>query len=71
MTEALAHSNNLYFEEMGRELGFERVRHYATQFGLGELAGYQILGEQLGTYPDQEIPARKAASPHVQLRPGR
>jgi penicillin-binding protein 2 len=57
MTEALAHSNNLYFEEMGRELGFERVRHYATQFGLGELAGYNIPGEQLGTYPDHELPA--------------
>ena len=57
MTQAIAHSNNLYFEEMGRELGFERVRHYATQFGLGELAGYDIPGEQLGQYPDQEIPA--------------
>jgi len=57
MTEALAHSNNLYFEELGRELGFERVRHYATMFGLGELAGYNIRGEQLGTYPEEEIPA--------------
>ena len=57
MTDALAHSNNLYFEELGRELGFERVRHYANQFGLGELAGYNIQGEQLGVYPDQELPA--------------
>jgi penicillin-binding protein 2 len=56
MTEALAHSNNLYFEELGRELGFERVRHYATQFGLGELAGWHIEGEQLGTYPTEAIP---------------
>ncbi len=56
MTEALAHSNNLYFEELGRELGFTRVRHYATQFGLGELAGYNIQGEQLGIYPDQPLP---------------
>jgi membrane carboxypeptidase/penicillin-binding protein len=55
MTQALAKSNNLYFEEMGRELGFDRVRHYATQFGLGELAGYNIAGEQLGVYPDQPI----------------
>jgi len=55
MTQALAKSNNLYFEELGRELGFERVRHYATQFGLGELAGYNIPGEQLGVYPDQPI----------------
>jgi penicillin-binding protein 2 len=56
MTQALAKSNNLYFEELGRELGFERVRHYATQFGLGELAGYNIPGEQLGVYPDEAIP---------------
>jgi cell division protein FtsI/penicillin-binding protein 2 len=41
---------------MGRELGFERVHHYATQFGLGELAGYNIRGEQLGEYPDLPIP---------------
>ncbi|MGA2539705.1 MAG: penicillin-binding transpeptidase domain-containing protein [Terracidiphilus sp.] len=57
MTQALAKSNNLYFEELGRELGFERVRHYANQFGLGELAGYNIDGEQLGVYPDQALPA--------------
>jgi len=57
MDQALAKSNNLYFEELGRELGFERVRHYANQFGLGELAGYNIAGEQLGVYPDQELPA--------------
>ena len=57
MTQAIAHSNNLYFEELGRELGFERVHHYANEFGLGELAGYNIPGEQLGAYPEEEIPA--------------
>lgn len=57
MTDALAKSNNLYFEELGRELGFSRVRHYATQFGLGELAGYHIQGEQLGQYPTEVLPA--------------
>jgi cell division protein FtsI/penicillin-binding protein 2 len=57
LTEALAHSNNLYFETLGRSLGFERVKHYANQLGLGELAGYNIPGEQLGVYPDQELPA--------------
>jgi len=56
LTDALAHSNNLYFETLGRRLGFERVRHYANQFGLGELAGYNIPNEQLGVYPDQELP---------------
>jgi len=41
---------------LGRAMGFERVKHYANEFGLGELAGYNIEGEQLGTYPDTELP---------------
>jgi len=57
LTEALAHSNNAYFETLGRSLGFERVKHYANEFGLGELAGYHIQGEQLGIYPDEVLPA--------------
>ena len=57
MTEALAHSNNAYFEALGRELGFEKVAYYAHEYGLGELAGYDIAGEQLGDYPDEAIPA--------------
>ena len=59
MTTALAKSNNAYFETLGRRLGFERVRHYANQFGLGELAGYNVAGEQLGVYPHHELPASK------------
>ncbi|HWZ50778.1 MAG TPA: penicillin-binding transpeptidase domain-containing protein [Granulicella sp.] len=56
MTYALARSINPYFEVLGRTLGFERVKHYANMFGLGELAGYNIQGEQLGKYPDHELP---------------
>jgi len=57
LTHALAHSVNAYFEVLGRALGFERIKHYANEFGLGELAGYNIAGEQLGVYPDHELPA--------------
>jgi penicillin-binding protein 2 len=56
LTHALAKSVNLYFEVVGRAMGFERVKHYANEFGLGELAGYNIPGEHLGTYPDTELP---------------
>ena len=56
LTQALAHSNNLFFEKMGRELGFARVHQFATEFGLGQLAGWHIQGEQLGEYPSQPIP---------------
>jgi cell division protein FtsI/penicillin-binding protein 2 len=59
LTTALAKSVNPYFETLGRRLGFERVRHYANEFGLGELAGYNIPNEQLGTYPEQELPESK------------
>jgi penicillin-binding protein 2 len=58
LTMALAHSNNAYFEALGRELGFEKVSYYAHQYGLGELAGYGIPGEQLGIYPNEEIPSK-------------
>ena len=59
LTTALAKSINPYFETLGRQLGFERVKHYANEFGLGELAGYNIPGEQLGIYPDQPLPESK------------
>ncbi len=58
LTTALAHSNNAYFEALGRKLGFEKVAYYAHQYGLGELAGYGISGEELGSYPDAAIPEK-------------
>jgi cell division protein FtsI/penicillin-binding protein 2 len=56
LTHAMAKSVNLYFEVLGRAMGFERVKHYANEFGLGEIAGYNIAGEQLGVYPETELP---------------
>jgi len=58
LTTALAKSNNAYFEALGRKLGFEKVAYYAHEYGLGELAGYDIPGEQVGEYPDAVIPER-------------
>ncbi|MGA7624522.1 MAG: penicillin-binding transpeptidase domain-containing protein [Candidatus Acidiferrales bacterium] len=51
LTEAMAHSNNLYFEEVGTRLGFPRVHKYAHLVGLGERAGYGIPEEQPGFLP--------------------
>src|SRR5271169_2920829 len=58
LTTALAHSNNAYFAAVGQKLGFERVSYYAHQFGLGELAGWQISGEHLGAFPTTELDAK-------------
>ncbi|HET6841481.1 MAG TPA: penicillin-binding transpeptidase domain-containing protein [Candidatus Angelobacter sp.] len=58
LTTALAKSNNAYFEAVGRRLGFRRVSYYAHQFGLGELAGFNITGEHLGVFPSHELDAK-------------
>jgi len=58
LTTALAKSNNAYFEAVGRKLGFEKVSYYAHQFGLGELAGWNIPNEQLGVFPSTELDAK-------------
>ena len=53
LTEALAHSNNTFFEELGRRLGFDTVSKYGRLLGLGELAGYELADEHPGAFPMQ------------------
>jgi penicillin-binding protein 2 len=51
LTEALAHSNNVFFEELGRRMGFDTVSRYGRLLGLGELAGYNLPDEHPGSFP--------------------
>jgi penicillin-binding protein 2 len=51
LTEALAHSNNEFFEQLGVRMGFETVSKYARLLGLGELAGYNLPEEHPGAFP--------------------
>ncbi len=51
LTEALAKSNNTYFEKLGDMLGFERLALYARIFGLGQRAGLYIPDESAGGFP--------------------
>jgi penicillin-binding protein 2 len=53
LTEAMAHSNNEFFEELGRRMGFDTVSRYARLMGLGELAGYNLPEEHPGSFPMQ------------------
>src|SRR5208282_2337913 len=53
LTEALAHSNNTFFEELGRRMGFDTVSKYGRLLGLGELAGYNLPDEHPGAFPTQ------------------
>ncbi|MGB2621402.1 MAG: penicillin-binding transpeptidase domain-containing protein [Candidatus Acidiferrum sp.] len=51
LTDALAHSNNAFFEQLGVRMGFETVSKYARLLGLGELAGYDLPEEHPGAFP--------------------
>ncbi|HVB86867.1 MAG TPA: penicillin-binding transpeptidase domain-containing protein [Candidatus Dormibacteraeota bacterium] len=51
LTEALAHSNNEFFQQVGTQLGFNRVVKYETMLGLGQKVGYDIPEEQPGYLP--------------------
>src|SRR6201981_2760120 len=51
LTEAMAHSNNVFFESVGKQLGFDTVIKYARLLGLGERVGYNISEEQPGSLP--------------------
>jgi len=53
LTEALAHSNNAFFEELGRRMGFDTVSKYGRLLGLGELSGYNLPDEHPGAFPTQ------------------
>jgi cell division protein FtsI/penicillin-binding protein 2 len=51
LTEAMAHSNNVFFEQLGLRMGFETVSKYGRLLGLGELAGYNLPDEHPGSFP--------------------
>jgi cell division protein FtsI/penicillin-binding protein 2 len=53
LTQALAHSNNYYFANLGIKLGYERWAYYARLFGMGEKAGLDIPGEQPGFFASE------------------
>jgi penicillin-binding protein 2 len=53
LTDAMAHSNNAFFEELGRRMGFQTVSKYARLLGLGELAGYDLPEEHPGSFPSE------------------
>ena len=53
LTQALAHSNNYYFANLGIKLGYDRWAYYAKLFGMGEKAGLDIPGEEAGFFASE------------------
>lgn len=46
VSQALQHSCNYYFYEMGKRLGIEGLTKYAKMFGLGQNTGIELSGEE-------------------------
>ena len=51
LDDAIAHSNNLYFQKVGANLGSEKMISYARALGLGEPTGINAAGETAGKLP--------------------
>ncbi len=61
--QALVRSCNVYFYEVGRELGIEPIADYARKMGLGRRSGIDLLGEESGLVPDEAWSRRVRKTP--------
>ena len=55
--EAMAHSDNVYFYEMGNRLGVDALERYARMFGLGVRTGIDLPYEAEGLVPNRKYKA--------------
>lgn len=51
LDDALAYSNNPYFQRVGNGLGSDKLIYYAKQLGLGQPTGINAEGEYAGKLP--------------------
>lgn len=54
LEQAIAKSCNIFFYELGRDLGIERISEFARELGLGSPSGIDLPGERGGIMPSPE-----------------
>lgn len=59
MVDAIAHSCNVYFYTLGKDLGIERFNKYMRKFGLGAKTGIDLPAEAMGTIPSAQWKERE------------
>jgi penicillin-binding protein 2 len=52
--DAIVQSCNVFFYNVGKELGIDRISHYATMMGLGHKTGIDLPNEDPGLIPSAE-----------------
>ena len=59
IVDAIAHSCNVYFYTLGKDLGIEKFNKYMQKFGLGEKTGIDLPAEARGTIPSAQWKERE------------
>lgn len=54
VTDAIKHSCNYFFYEMGNRIGIDTLSRYAKALGLGDKTGVELLGEVSGIISSKE-----------------
>ena len=59
VTNAIKHSCNYFFYEMGYRMGIDNLNKYAKAFGLGTKTGIELTSESSGILANRELTASK------------
>lgn len=51
--DAITESCDVYFYEISRDIGIDRMHYYLNQFGLGRVSGLDMAGEAAGVLPSR------------------
>jgi len=54
LEQAIIHSCNVFFYQLGLKMGVKRIIQYARLFGLGEATGLDLISEKSGFLPTPE-----------------
>jgi penicillin-binding protein 2 len=63
---AIQKSCNVFFYTVGQRLGIERIQQYASNFGLGERTGLELIEEPTGVVPSPDWKRRYYKKPEDQ-----
>jgi penicillin-binding protein 2 len=61
--DAIRHSCNIYFYNLGKELGIENISRYARMLGFGMRTGIDLPGEKTGLVPDPQWKIKAKGEP--------
>lgn len=62
MKQAIMHSCNIYFYNLAKSLGIDKIEAMAKQFGFGKEVGLEISGEKPGLLPSRSWKKKKYKS---------